>query len=327
MNIGSVTICPDECAPREAQATVKGLVDVTLSVVSLEPIDDFSKARNGCFELAGQEGCEWVLMLDTDERIHCTETPEKIREFLCNTPHDMLHVWAEDHSYAKPRLFRLPARGHFKGPIHECWIADDLLSVGMMEGMTFSEIPKTTEQYRAKLERDLAILVDYVAEHPDDPRWLYYLGDTYVGLGEDDAAEGEFLECWELDGWDEESAWACYRMAELQIKRGNHVLALGTCLSGMERHPGMAELPWLAGYCCYHLGRYQHALWWEEMAIALNQCGADSTRINFRHEPALQEGPYDVMAWAYGALGETELAAVHREHCEALHRHRLARRA
>ena len=37
--------------------------------------------------------------------------------------------------------------------------------------------------------------------------------------------------------------------------------------------------------------------------------GADFERVGFRHPPALYEGPYDVLRWAYQALGDTKAAA------------------
>ncbi|MCI0357618.1 MAG: hypothetical protein L0211_03920, partial [Planctomycetaceae bacterium] len=69
---------------------------------------------------------------------------------------------------------------------------------------------------------------------------------------------------------------------------------------------------WLAGWCCYQQGRIADAIHWERMAIALGSaegCRAGEGRISFRHLPGWYEGPYDVLRWAYGKLGKTELAA------------------
>lgn len=316
MRICSVTICPNEEEAAEAEATVGGLVQGNVRVMYGGPIKDFSMARNGALEdAADAEGqYDWALMLDTDERIHCADL--SFLDVLQTTDCDMLHVWAADHSYAKPRFFRLPAKGKYVGPTHECWVADFGSKVGTLEGITFSELPKTAEQYKAKAERDQKILEDYVWQHPDDPRWWYYLGDTYSGLGKRHAAEGAFRRCFDCDGWDEESAWSAYRIASIQAEDRLYDQALMWCCRGMARHSGMAELPWLAGFCCFHLGRYQQAIWWEEMAIALNKAKAAEHRINFRHEPALFEGPYDVMAHAHAAMGKDVSASADRILCD-----------
>ena len=291
--------------------------DLAIGTVWTRPgrITDFSAARNELLQKCADEGYEWAFMLDTDETLHVPDV-SCLRTWLTDDT-NMLHVWAVDQSYAKPRIFKLPARGRYVGPTHECWVSDG----GKIETIpasvaTFSELPKTAEQYKAKAERDQKILWEYTAEHPDDPRWWYYLGDTYAGLGEDALAVDAFDRCWSLDGWDEESAWAAYRIAEIACKGNDYREALQWCCNGMARHSGMAELPWLAGFCCFHLGRYQQAIWWERMAIALNKAKAAEYRINFRHEPALWEGPYDVMAHAYAAMGKDVSASADRVLCD-----------
>ena len=307
MRLCSVTIMRDT-ESNEADAAIESalpLVDACLRVKAGE-ITDFSAARNAALQEAADLDYDWALMLDTDERIHDHERIMKTWDRLEDTTHDMLHVWAHDHSYAKPRFFRLPARGHYTGGTHECWVSDPGSTTGTLEGITFSELPKTEAQYRAKAERDREILEKYTQDHPDDPRWWYYLGDTYSGLGDDAKALDAFARCYFRNGWDEESAWACYRQAEILCKENDYQMALAWCCNGMRRHPGMAELPWLAGYCCFKMGRFQHAIWWEEMAIALNDAEAHTHRINFRHEPALHEGPFDVVRYAYEQLGDKE---------------------
>lgn len=331
MKICIATMVGPGSHPKEARESACDLVD---GVVYTMPgkITDFAAARNELLKTCADKGYDWALMLDTDERIHWenpvtlkaseqvaidTDNPHNGLAFvLGQTKHDMLHVWAADHSYAKPRFFRLPVKGKYVGPTHECWVADPESKVGTLEGITFSELPKTHEQYQAKAERDRDILEKYTKKHPDDPRWWYYLGDTYSGLGMDDEALQAFADCWSLNGWDEESAWAAYRVAEIFINMKAYNDALSWCCNGMARHSGMAELPWLAGFCCFHLGRYQQAIWWEQMAIALNKAKAAEHRINFRHEPALWEGPYDVMAHAHAAMGKDVSASADRILCD-----------
>lgn len=341
MKICAATMARDFTECKDAWESAESLVDEFVHYTAGE-ITDFSESRNTLLQHCADIGCDWALMLDTDERIHPrgplttgdgltinwpslhdTMQASDLKNVLAECPHDMLHVWADDHSYAKPRLFRLPAKGKYVGPTHEAWVADPGSTTGTLEGITFSELPKSEEQYRAKVERDRTILEAYTQEHPDDPRWWFYLGDTYSGLGMDDEAMNAFAQCWGLNGWDEESAWAAYRFAEICCKREDYKGGLNWSTAGMERHPGMAELPWLAGYCCYKMGRYQHAIWWEEMAIALNKAKSAEHRINFRHEPALWEGPYDVMSHANAALGKDVRSSADRVLCEAYMGERL----
>lgn len=285
-------------------------------------ITDFAEARNAALDMAAKSGCDWAVFQDTDEEL---QVPDGgcVRTWLLDGI-SMLHVWSADGSYCKPRIFKTPRLGRYVMPTHEAYVVDG----GKAETvpptvMTFSESPKSPEQYREKAERDRGILEKFTQENPDDPRGWYYLGDTYSGLGMKEEAKRAFLKCYLLDGWDEEAAWAAYRKATIEIEEGDYAWALSSCVSGMKHHPGMAELPWLAGYCCYKLGRYQHAIWWEMMAVSLNDEEAHTHRINFRHEPALWEGPADVLKHAYAALGNDKAAEFWGKSCDRVMKMRL----
>ena len=85
--------------------------------------------------------------------------------------------------------------------------------------------------------------------------------------------------------------------------------AVDWCTRGMRRHPGVAELPWLAALASYRAGRPADAAAWARMAVALGKvegAGADVERIGFHHPPGLYEGPYDVLRFALRALGDAE---------------------
>lgn len=149
--------------------------------------------------------------------------------------------------------------------------------------------------------------------NPNDPRWWYYLGDTRDGLGDQAGAVSSFLRCWGCDGWDEESAWAMYRAASIESGRGHHQYAAGYCLLGLQRHAGIAELYWLAGFSCYQMGRHRDAILWCERAVQLGAhrgAFAQQERIGFRYPPALYEAPFDVLRYAYQALGDNMRAAI-----------------
>lgn len=266
--------------------------------------DDFAAARNFALQAAAELGADWAVMLDTDERIELGGAD--VRAALAETDATVLHVKHRGGTYGKERFFRLPARGAYVGPTHEAFIIAGGGS-GTLDGMLFDELGKTTEQYRQKAERDIAILSRHTAEHPDDPRWHYYLGDSLAGLGRHDEAIAAFRVCASLDGWDEEGAWAMYRAAECLLKLERPVEAIEACAAGMAKHAGLAELPWLAGYAAWHAGRPAQAVYWARQSIALGHyagIGASAPRIGFRHPPALWEGPYDVLRFALRALGD-----------------------
>jgi len=269
-------------------------------------VSDFSAARNFALDAAREVGADWSITVDTDERIELRG--EDLRATLGSASVGCLMVAHADGTYAKERLFKLPAAARFSGPTHESFPAHEI-GYTTLEKARFVELRKTPEQYRRKFERDAAILGDHTRANPKDPRWFYYLGDALHGLGRHADAVAAFTACSALRGWDEEAAWAQYRAAECLCALGRWDDAVDACASGLARHAGLAELAWLAGFASYRGGRHTQAVWWSKASIALgcfHGCGRDVKRIGFRNPAAQWEGPYDVLRYALGALGDDE---------------------
>jgi tetratricopeptide (TPR) repeat protein len=280
--------------------------------------DDFAAARNFALDAAAELGADWAITLDSDERLEFGEID--LHAALAAATADSFHVKHVNGTYGKERVFRLPVRGRYVGPTHEAFIRATG-GTETLEGVLFDELGKTLQQYRRKAERDIAILTRHTAEHPSDPRWFYYLGDSLAGLGRYDEAIAAFRRCASLDGWDEEGGWAMYRAAECLLKLDRPGEAVTACAAGLARHAGLAELSWMAAYASWHAGRPHQAVYWARQSVAMGHfagAGASVPRIGFRHPPALWEGPYDVLRFAFRATGdETGAAEAERLYHEA----------
>lgn len=272
---------------------------------------DFAAARNYALRAAADVGATWALTLDTDERLSIAGFAclEELRAKL-DSESGVL-AWLVPYGqtgYAKERFIRVPTRLAWRGRTHEALIGAGEGERKLLEGIAFTELAKSAEQMAAKLQRDVEILHEETQRQPKNPRWWYYLGQTLAEMGRHADAVGPFQKCAFLNGWDEESAWACYRAAWSLHELGNFKKALEMCAFGLARHSGFPELPWLAGLCCLRLGQLEKAVWWEEMAASLGSyagIGAAHRRINFRHLPAWYEAPYDIMLAAYRRLNDT----------------------
>lgn len=280
---------------------------------------DFAQARNFALDTARVLHASWAVTLDTDERI--LPNGEDLRAAMATSSEDVLMLPYEDGSYAKERCFRLPARARFYGPTHEVFPA---YKVGMrtLQRARFRELAKSPEALRRKLERDLEILTAHTRAHPKDPRWHYYLGESLKNLGRAEEAVAAYDACAALRGWNEESAWACYRAAECLSVLGRHRDAIDRCATGLSRHAGIAELPWMAAYSAYQAGDNAQAAYWARLSIThglFEGQGAAVPRIGFRNPIALYEGPYDVLRFALRNLGDVVGAeAAERAYLEAL---------
>lgn len=297
-----------------------GVTDETLRVASeaagaklavrrFEWVQDFAAARNFALHAAQELGASWAITVDTDERIQLNG--EDLRAQLSSVSEDVLMMYDEARTYTKERCFRLPARASFEGPTHEAF-PGYRVGIRTLARATFHELPKSPAALRAKFERDVAILTRHTLANPGDPRWFFYLGESLANLGQPQAALQAYDTCAGLRGWNEESAWACYRAAECLCKLERYTEAVERCALGLARHAGVAELAWLAAFASYRSGDPAQAVYWAQLALVFNQHegkGAAVPRIGFRNPSALYEGPHDILRFAYRDLGDTAAAA------------------
>ncbi len=270
---------------------------------------DFAQARNFALDAAHRLGFDWALTVDTDERI--VSNGEDIRATLAETTAGVLMMPHQNRSYVKERAVRLPSKVRYRGPTHEAFAGYQVGTVQTKRAY-FIELPKGPDECRKKFERDLEMLVPYVNQHPSDPRWHYYLGDTLKNLGRFEEAVAAYAACTALRGWDEESAWACFRAAQCLQELGRYPDMIDVLALGMSRHPGLAELPWYAAFAASKLHQHQKAVHWAHLAIPWGWFlgrGASVPRIGFRYLPGLFEGPFDVLRFALRALGDEKGAA------------------
>ena len=266
---------------------------------------DFAAARNFALDAAHELGADWAVTLDTDERIEGSGA--QLRAAMTGASEGVLMLRDSDLTYAKERCFRLPARERFDGPTHEAFPSYKV-GVRTVAEATFRELPKNEEALRRKFERDIDILRPHVQSRPADPRWHYYLAESLKNLSQFEEAVVEYDACAALRGWNEESAWACYRAAECLVSLGRLRDAIDRCAAGLARHAGIAELAWLAGFCAFQLGDAAQAAYWAALAIPhglFRGNGKRVPRIGFRNPSALYEGPYDVLRFALRSLGDT----------------------
>lgn len=315
--LASVVAQVDRClvidtgAKDESLAIARDVVGAKLELRQFAWSNDFAAARNFALDAAAELGATWAVTVDTDERLQF-DPGMRLAELLAKTHAQICMVMDDLGNYSKERIVRLPARVRWSGPTHECMEGRTAANTELLTGVRFHEEPKDAEAARKKFERDLAILKRYTRQHGKQPRWFYYLGATHQQLGDFAAAIDAFRTCAELRGWDEEGAWACYGAAECCCSLRRWDDALQFCAAGLAIRPATAELAWLAGFAAYQGQRFDDAVAWSYMAIANGLYagrGAEFERIGFRHPPALYEGPYDVLRWAYEALGNRQAAA------------------
>jgi tetratricopeptide (TPR) repeat protein len=272
--------------------------------------NDFAAARNAAIQAADERQATWAMTLDTDERMEFPgyRDQQQLLQALESSPEVISWmIPIREGSYVKERFIRLPTRLNWQGRTHEALVGAGPTERRVLSGCCFWEVAKSAEDFEHKMQRDLAILLDECAAHPLSARWWYYLGQTYEGMQHFRQAVQAFEQCIRIDDWADESSWACYMAARCLVAIKEFREAEEYCALGMSRKPTMAELPWLAGWCCFQRGALADAVSWSRLAITLSQNTSARNEAIFKYMPAWYEGPYDVLRYAYQSLDEPRL--------------------
>lgn len=264
---------------------------------------DFSAARNESLRITKELAFTHCFVCDSDERFVMSGDKGSLRKFMLENPADIYSVSDVSGDYAKYRIFNVETCGlDWYGPTHEVYPPKNYRIV-KIPFIKFYEVPKDQEAYRNKCRRDIDILLEYTRHHKDDPRWWYYLAQSYEGLGEKKRAIEAYWKCariWEGNYWvwKEESAWACFKIAQIYYVDGKYQEVIKTCAQGLARFGAMPELSWIMATSHFYLGDMLQARYWANNAIcqgSYSGYGRTVNRVGFIFPDAHFQNPFDVL--------------------------------
>ena len=185
-----------------------------------EPFIDFGASRNRCLELAGNS-CKYKLMLDDTYVIE-----GELRDFLEVTRGDQfsdsfsLYITSDDVQYCSNRITKTTSNLKYIYKIHEVIQMEN--NVNVCVPINKARIFDIRADYMEKrtMDRkdyDLKLLFEMVEELPNDPRHLYYIGQTYNLLKKHELAFEYFMKRVEhpVQGNLQEKLDACFEAARL----------------------------------------------------------------------------------------------------------------
>ena len=236
--------------------------------------NDFSWARNKSVEMATRR---WIMQLDADEEL-LPESAQALRS-IANAPAHLTGIWlrcinASDKykgggsvSHAIIRIFPNHPRVRFRGYVHEFPSIDDSpLSMQAVvapirivhHGYTASVVSD-----RSKYDRNLALVEQGVADHPDDAFHWYNYGQTTHLNGEHERAAPAFEKMWELCVEHGMRAFTANGLQMLADIYSEHLhqpeTGLRWALECLQRSPRYANAHFSAGKAYFLLKRYDEA--------------------------------------------------------------------
>ena len=185
-----------------------------------EPFINFRDSRNRCLELASNR-CKYTLMLDDTYVVR-----GDLRKFLTLIRSDQfansysLLILSDDTEYYSNRVLKAADKLRYIYTIHEVIQAKNNVTVVVPKDQATIFDYRADYMEKRTMDRkryDLDRLFDMLAEDPDNPRHLYYLGQTY-NLLEDWESAAKYFELRatsKLDGFKQEAVDSYFELARL----------------------------------------------------------------------------------------------------------------
>jgi hypothetical protein len=191
-----------------------------------EPFINFRESRNRCLDLAGNK-CKYNLMLDDTYVIE-----GDLRSFLNEIRGDQfgdsysLMIKSHDVEYISNRITKTENKLRYIYTMHEVIQDENNINVRVPENRAFvNDLTNDYMQNRSdtRKEYDLKCLYEMLEEFPDEPRHLFYLGQTYKMLGNFEKASEYYYKraFFHVDGFIQEKFDALFEFTRINIYQLN----------------------------------------------------------------------------------------------------------
>ncbi len=208
-------------------------------------IDDFSAARNFAFSKATKD---FILWLDADDRL---DGAEKLKDVLAKLDPQfgallMQYFYGFDDFgnctalHMKNRVVRNDGNFSWVGRIHEDLIPT--MNAGVSSTVDVAVYHRAKGERVAKSsERNLRVALSEYKEKPLDPRVVFNVANSYVGMGKNEEAIKFYLEYLGKSGWDEEKYIATCRAAFCLYELGHLDEAMNMFFRAVKLRPKYAD--------------------------------------------------------------------------------------
>lgn len=246
-------------------------------VIKTEWHDNFAEARNRILAEVPDEYTH-VLWLDTDDTV---EHPEKIKQLIEKTEADAIYadyLYETDESgnpltiHAVARVFKNNGAQEWKGRIHETIV--EKRGIPRVGTKDFRVIHHSNPERRLQsTKRNIRLLEIDLKEQGNklDPRTIYYLGCSYIDIGEVEKAKGYLNTYLEMSGWDQERAAAHVKLGRVYLNEGDRFAAKRHFVMAIGEDPMSADPRVELGSLELEIKQYHKARKWLESVLEIKE--------------------------------------------------------
>lgn len=233
---------------------------------------NFGDNRSELIQMASQlEGVTHLLLLDAD---HTVTVDADWRDRLAAETADELLVPVEsgDHQFHQAYLVRSGPVWRYEGPTHEYLTCDDPVERATFDALRIVHHADGGSRHD-KFERDLALLLEHLHDHPGDQRSTFYLAQTYRDLGRSEEALTTYEERAALGGWNEEVYYSLLQVGEMHQRLGRLAEAAWAWQRAIAARPSRCESFHRLGRLLNEQSQWEPARVWLEHAGTLPPSG------------------------------------------------------
>ena len=240
------------------------------------PWRNFGHNRSEALELA-RGHADYIWVMDADDIV--VGTPD----FSGLTADVYQMLYGPGVSYWRRQLFRDGMPWHYVGVLHEYADCDQPFEESRLEGDYYVESRRLGGRNLDpdKYKRDAEILLAEVERHPDDPRSVFYLAQSYFDYGDMENARRWYTRRAEMGGFDEEVYYSLSRVAETMLRLGEPWPEVQDAyLCAWEVRPTRAEALYAIARCYRMEKRYQLGYLFAQRAASIPLPQQDGLFVN-----------------------------------------------
>lgn len=185
-----------------------------------EPWKNFGHNRNVAFQHAKEHG-DYALIIDADDVFTAEEGFEWPE--LVDRGYEMT-VKSGGSSFHQSRLLATREDWYWEGVIHEYPTLGHIFESALISDAKIISMPDGNRRLmdpRIKYSEDAVVIEEALKKKPDDPRYLFYLGQSYRDAHQYKKAYAAYERRIEVGGWDEETWYAKYQLGRLHEMMGD----------------------------------------------------------------------------------------------------------
>jgi glycosyltransferase involved in cell wall biosynthesis len=232
------------------QETIREFLREVPGELHERPWKNFGHNRTEALELA-REKADYLFVIDADEVLEAV-SGFSWPPLVAGGYH--IQVSSGPVTYARKALVSNRLKWRYEGVLHEYIICDIPHTQEDIEGIwvrVYHDGGRSQIDPVEKFLRDAHILEEALKTEPDNPRYVFYLAQSYRDSNQPEKALEIYRRRAEMGGWVEEVWYSLYEMARLsEVLRLDSTIIRDRYLQAYQYRPSRAEsLGQLARYC------------------------------------------------------------------------------